>query len=427
MAFALFLLVAASLTPTAAVADANLSAVLDAVALDISSRYNCSVAMSFISAEQMVLGAAGFTDAGLNLGHRTRRARPDDVYVWGSTTKMFTGAAVLRLLDAGKLRLTDPIPMHIDPFLLHANGTKLEDHFGPAIKEVTVGMLLHMTSSITDYDYPPYTVAQFADRGHDFAPIEILSRFVPALNTSGPAPGTQQDYCSTNYILLGLLLTSHSKPAAGGAWTWQSYSQRDVVPPTLRPGFGRSTFVDAGRCSAFTPVHGFLQHYDGMDLPAQDVWNVSCTGGRTAGNYVGPVEDVARFTWELYRPGGTVVSAAAQRHLTNFTPPSPSPFSWYGMGTFDLGWSIGGNLSAWGHVGDTYGYQSQTTYFPARPGVEGFALAVATNVETTNQAQPADATCHAYHALVAAMSGTPPPRCHFTVPHHFIGRCTCVP
>lgn len=36
----------------------------------------------------------------------------------------------------------------------------------------------------------------------------------------------------------------------------------------------------------------------------------------------------------------------------------------YGMGTFNLAWSIGSS-DAYGHVGDTYGYQSQTTYVPA--------------------------------------------------------------
>ena len=40
----------------------------------------------------------------------------------------------------------------------------------------------------------------------------------------------------------------------------------------------------------------------------------------------------------------------------------------------------------------TLGYQSQTTYLPGRDLV----LTVATNVETTSQAQPADFTCHCF-------------------------------
>jgi hypothetical protein len=58
--------------------------------------------------------------------------------------------------------------------------------------------------------------------------------------------------------------------------------------------------------------------------------------------------------------------------------------------------------------------------------LEDFVLTVATNVETLNQAQPADATCVAYHDVVAALTGSAPLKCTFYVPHDFIGTCTCV-
>ena len=165
-----------------------------------------------------------------------------------------------------------------------------------------------------------------------------------------------------------------------------------------------------------------MGHYEGSDLPAQDVSNVSCVGGWTGGNYVSSVADVARYTYDLYSTGGGIVSAASQALLTNFTTSAGGHGGWkfYGMGTFSLDWAIGDG-EAYGHVGDTYGYQSQTTYFPEHD----FVLTVATNVETTTQAQPADATCVGYHAVLAAMQGTTPPKCTFTVPHHFIGTCKC--
>merc|ERR1712098_545256 len=94
----------------------------------------------------------------------------------------------------------------------------------------------------------------------------------------------------------------------------------------------------------------------------------------------------------------------------------------YGMGTFSLDWSIG-DAEAYGHVGDTYGYQSQTTYFP----FYDFVFSVATNVETNSQAQPADATCHAYHLIKAVLTKDTrgAPSCTFTVPRRFIGTCSC--
>jgi hypothetical protein len=109
--------------------------------------------------------------------------------------------------------------------------------------------------------------------------------------------------------------------------------------------------------------------------------------------------------------------------MINFSAPSTGwgPSKFYGRGTFSLDWAVGGGTIAYGHVGDTYGYQSQTTYFPKLD----FALAVATNVETSSQAQPADATCLAYNAIAAVLQGAPAPSCTFHVPHHFIGTCKC--
>ena len=63
--------------------------------------------------------------------------------------------------------------------------------------------------------------------------------------------------------------------------------------------YGRQN-LRSGPCNNFTPVHGFMEFYPSASLPQQDVWDVSCLGGWTAGNYLGSVADVARFTYELY-------------------------------------------------------------------------------------------------------------------------------
>jgi hypothetical protein len=89
---------------------------------------------------------------------------------------------------------------------------------------------------------------------------------------------------------------------------------------------------------------------------------MSCVGGWSAGNYLGAVGDVAKFTYDLYSPGSKVVNAASQGLMTNFTAPQgnhhhPHPsFKFYGMGTFSLDWAVG-DAEAYGHVGDTYGYR----------------------------------------------------------------------
>ena len=72
-------------------------------------KYDMGAAMAFYSPQLGLITAAdGFTDGGLGMGSKTRKTQADDVFVWGSTTKMFTGPAVLQLVDQGKVGIDDP-------------------------------------------------------------------------------------------------------------------------------------------------------------------------------------------------------------------------------------------------------------------------------------------------------------------------------
>jgi len=408
---------------------AGLQAVLQQNVDAQHAKWNCSIAVALRSPSHSteVLGAtAGYSNSGLSLhAADPRPAQVDDPYVWGSTTKMYTGPAVLQLVENGVVSLHDRISKHIDPLLAKVTGTKLQDKFGAKIDDVQVHHLLHMTSGIGDYDRGNYSKDQFASPGHDFSPIEILTKYVPSKFDF--EPGTKQNYCSTNYILLGLVLARHLSEDSA---SWRKYDQLSVIPSASRGLYKHSVFADQGACSAFTPQHAFMapSYYDRTQKGDKDVWNVSCVGGWTGGNFVGSVKDVARYTYDLYGkdPTAPIVSPRSLDHMLNFTAPSSHhhSFKFYGMGTFSLDWTAsteGLNVTGYGHVGDTYGYQSQTTYFP---GLD-LVLTVATNIETASQAQPAETTCLLYHAIAATLAGKPLPQCSFKVPHQFIGECAC--
>jgi hypothetical protein len=70
---------------------------------------------------------SSFGDRHVDWMHSTLslHVRPDDRYVYGSITKMFTGPAVLQLVDEGLISLDDPIAMHVDPILRALNSTSL--------------------------------------------------------------------------------------------------------------------------------------------------------------------------------------------------------------------------------------------------------------------------------------------------------------
>ena len=167
-ALLLLLAVSAPLQAAPTPMETTIRASLQKVADAQSAKYNMSIALAFKSSTLSVAVAAGTTDAGLGAGAGARPAAPEDIYVWGSTTKMFTGPAVLQLVEKGVVSLEDPVAKHVDPILKHLNGTTMEDKWGAPIRGVTIRHLLHMTSGIADYDAGPYKADQFASPHHDF-------------------------------------------------------------------------------------------------------------------------------------------------------------------------------------------------------------------------------------------------------------------
>lgn len=97
----------------------------------------------------------------------------------------------------------------------------------------------------------------------------------------------------------------------------------------------------------------------------------------------------------------------------------------YGFATFNLNSATGHNSSSpygisYGHKGATYGYQSQMGHFPALD----FSMAVATNLENDNQAQPSEVWCFAYNAIASAMLGQEI-QCTFVDTGYHGGGCSC--
>jgi len=62
-------------------------------------------------------------------------------------------------------------------------------------------------------------------------------------------------------------------------------------------------------------------------------------------------------------------------------------------------------------------------FFPAL----NFALAVATNIETDKQAQPADVLCFAYNAIAGVLLGKEDVQCVFKKDDYYGSGCTCDP
>lgn len=114
-------------------------------------------------------------------------ARPEMHYSIGSVSKQFLAAAILLLVEDGKLSLDDPVGRYL-PDLTRAN-------------EVTIRELLSHTSGYQDY-YPLDYVAPFM-----LKPVtarEILDRW--ARKPLDFEPGTRWQYSNTNFAAAGSIV-----------------------------------------------------------------------------------------------------------------------------------------------------------------------------------------------------------------------------
>ena len=82
---------------------------LHKIARNESQKYNCSVSIAFRSARGKAAAAFGAVDP------TGAPATTSDVFVWGSVTKVVTGASILRLVADGKLALDEAAAPYVLP------------------------------------------------------------------------------------------------------------------------------------------------------------------------------------------------------------------------------------------------------------------------------------------------------------------------
>ena len=137
-----------------------------------------------------------------NLKQRTP-TRTSDRFRVGSITKTFVATLVLQLVADGKLALNDTVEQRLPGVV--ANG-----------RSITVRQLLNMTSGLFDYlNDGDSTVTErllAGDLTHRWSPLSLIA----ISNAHKPrfAPGTRWSYCSTCYVLLGLIAEESDGPPA---------------------------------------------------------------------------------------------------------------------------------------------------------------------------------------------------------------------
>lgn len=110
-------------------------------------------------------------------------------FLIGSLTKQFTGIAILRLVQEGKLSLNDTISEILPPIVID-----------PVWEKITVRQLLRHQSGIPNYG----PIDADLTREEPFLPMEV-TQTIKNHPLAFP-PGTKHQYSNSNYLLLGMII-----------------------------------------------------------------------------------------------------------------------------------------------------------------------------------------------------------------------------
>ncbi len=405
-----------------------------------SAKYNCSIAAAVYSESRGVseAAAAGSISFDPNAGE----TKVDDQFVWGSITKISTGAAILKLAQEGKLSINDTIPQYVDPMLAamkaedpSLNFSSCSDIWGEEVNDVTIFDLASMNSGIPDFDtakpYPPppkdpLRATLYAKPAQDWTPPELLG--VPWVSTGKldfpPGKREHWSYSSTNFILLGLILAQQS-----GAKRWQDFDQSSFLPEDIKAKLPSVRYVSKGAAPKdVTRLVGYDRtSYNGQSakaLPGVDVRDVhGVFAGWSASDYTSTVADAARLAYEVYGPKQRIINATNQNIMVPYCSSSHSFECIYGFATFNLTDQIGqkGDMgTAYGHIGATYGFDTMLSYHPALD----ITIAIGSNMENDDQTHPSDTLCLLFTAVKNALTGSQD-KCSYEPRGYYGGECKC--
>jgi CubicO group peptidase (beta-lactamase class C family) len=256
----------------------------------------------------------------------------DSLFRIASLSKSFTALAVMQLVDAGLLRLDDPVRQHLPDF-------EMAD---PRAGQVTVRQLLDHTSGITDAVVPDLS------RDQPSSPRQATTSLRAAHLAS--TPGTSYSYANPNYQVAARLVEVVSGEPFG------RYLRRHILQPAGMAAT-TSTVTDD------QPVRGLA---DGHLIAYGHAFTAPGFGSYTVGDggVVSTAADMAR--WLVVNanggrtPDGTRVLSGEGMGLLH-TPSAP------GSG-YALGWGTRGPASAptrLEHSGSLFTFTSEEALWPA--------------------------------------------------------------
>ena len=290
---------------------------------------------------------------------------PGTVFRLGSITKQFSAAAVLRLVEQGKLSLDDPLSKFIPGYPAPGGAA-------------TVRQLLNHTSGIMDYTEIPGWMAE-ANTNKPYTTDQLVAVFKDM--PSPFKPGEKWQYDNSGYVLLSAVI----EKVTGKPW---DEAVAELVTSPLHLEQIRSGVAEAD-------IPAMAKGYsvkEGKVVPALKI-HMSVPSG--AGALVGTVGEMADWANALHQ--GRLLNAASYAAMIAPTKTADGKTAPYGFG---LGMNDVRGHPVIGHNGGIFGFSTESIYFPN----EKMFVAVFANSDEP-QVRPGIAA----HKLAAMMVGDPYP------------------
>src|SRR6478672_7842825 len=256
-------------------------------------------------------------------------ATAETVYRIGSVTKQFTSAAIMRLMEQGKLSLDDTLQKFLPNFPAQGN-------------RVTIRHLLNHTSGIKSYTNLGPKWARVVRL--DLAPDSVVALF--ANEPFDFKPGDEWRYDNSGYFLLGMIIEKLSGKPYG------QYVQDELFTPL---GLKSTIYCDQAPLIKHR-AQGYATRPGGRFINAEPL---SMTQPYAAGSLCSTVTDLA--AWTLALSSGKVVSPASYKLMTTPGTLNDGKPLTYGFG-LGIG-TLGGHRQV-SHNGGINGFISELHHYP---------------------------------------------------------------
>lgn len=267
------------------------------------------------------------------------------IYEIGSITKQFTSAAIMKLVDQGRVKLDDDLSKYVPQFPLQG-------------KKVSIRQLLNHTSGIHSYTSSP----AWQKTWNDPLTPDAIVKFVAA-DTFDFAPGSAYRYNNTGYVLLGMVIEKVT------GQKYANYLDAQFFKPL---GLAQTSY-----CPSKTTNPIFALGYSKTPTGTTRAQYLDLSHPFSAGALCSTVGDLVK--WQRALDAGKVVSPASYTLMTTADTLSSGRRINYGFGLVPGTFNGHKTIS---HTGGINGFATAATYVPD----DSLSIVVYTNFDKIGRA-----------------------------------------